>query len=258
MIPIGRVPDYRKSPQQLFTQVAKHFVLITEPFSILSSAGIGHPGAFLTFGDLNLGKGYRVSRGSQTQVTLYQDGTSLEGMAVYLDQIIALSTAHLLSAEDDIFQIDSEGHAFHFGDLKLQHDWHREARDLVNLHAHPPLETRADLEEAFWRTLCGDTEVTSRPAPSHFGTYYTSWVELPDRLQSFIQEDGSLDTLPEDEEFGGLIRMANQWGVAMGQGCAARRICVLKEGYIGLVPSGTKVGDVRWVFLGVPRPYVLR
>jgi hypothetical protein len=268
------VPDYRKSPQQLFTEVAKYFVSIAEPFSILSSAGIGHErnyddlpswvpdwttptaGAFLNVP--NLGKGYRGSRGSQTQVTLYQDGTSLEGMAIYLDQIIALSTVHLPGAEDDIFQIDPEGHAFHLGDLKLQRDWHREARDLVNLHARPPLQTRADLGEAFWRTLCGDTEVSSRPALSHFGTYYTSWVELLDRLQSFIQEDGSLNTLPEDEEFWDLIGMANQRGVAMGQGCAARRVCVSKEGYIGLVPSGTKVGDVIWEFLGAPTPYVLR
>jgi len=270
------VPDYRKSPQQLFTEVSKYFVVIDQPFSILSSAGIGHEqkyndlpswvpdwttptaGADFNFGEPTLGKGYKASGTSQAQVDLCQDGTLLKGEAMYFDEIVALSTVHVPYAEDDIFQVDSEGHAFNVGDINLHRDWYRDAFDLVKAHAHPPLETREDLGEAFWRTLCGDTEITSRPAPFEFGTYYSSMVEVLNRLDTFVQEDGTSKALPEDEKFWDLVGKANRWGAAMGQGCSMRRVCVTKGGYIGLVPPGTEVGDVIWVFLGAPTPYVLR
>jgi hypothetical protein len=271
------IPDYRKSPQLLFTEVAQHFVSTGDPFSILSSAGIGHErtvndlpswvpdwttptiAADLNFGDPEICRGaYRASGRSQFQMTVRQDGKSLRAAAIYLDEIKELGAHDRQFADDDLFHVDAEGHAFNTGDYKLHRKLYTEAWHLATTHARPPLRRRSDLREAFWRTLCGDTDVTSRPAPPKFEIYFSSWLKLMDKVDEFILEDGSLKSLPEDEEFWDLVGDTSPWGVAMGQGCSQRKFCVTREGYIGLAPLRTMIGDEIWVFLGAPTPYVLR
>lgn len=271
------IPDYSKTPQLLFTEVSQFFIWRGQPFGILSRAGIGHErkieglpswvpdwttptvGAELDFGDAKYVKGaYRASGQSHADITVCEDGNSLRAAAIYIGEIIALGAVQSLRAKDDLFHVDSEGHAFHLGDHKLHRDWLTEARNLAELYGHPPLRTRADLDEAFWRTLCGDTEVTSRPAPPRLGMYYESWVQLLERMERYVPEDGSVKTLPDDEEFWDLVGNAQRWGVAMGQCCSERKFCATKEGYIGLVPPNAKIGDEIWVVQGAPTPYALR
>jgi hypothetical protein len=266
------VPDYTKSPQLLFTEVARHLISTGELFTVLSRAGIGNKrkygdlpswapdwttltmGAEFNFGDPKYCKGaYNASGRSQTQITVLQDQNLLEVGALYLDDIMALSDVCPLHSEDDTLKVDSEGHVFNVDDLKAHYDWHSEAWSLATTHGRPPLGKRANLQEAFWRTLAGDTEGTSRPADLTLGEYYTSWIELISRWDSF-----DALPLPNDDEFWDFVGKAKKWGVLEGQGCSQRRFCVTKKGYLGLVPPGAAINDEIWVLLGAPTPHIFR
>jgi hypothetical protein len=146
------------------------------------------------------------------------------------------------------------------------------------------------LEDEFWRTTLGDMDTNGRPASNDS---IEGWKTLVGESENLPREDAytearknhessrrllqAMDT--EDNKFRHLLSSdlshANQehqgsFGSILGARTTrsflnryplfafGRRMCMTKNGYIGLVPEGTKLGDVVAIFPGASTPHILR
>jgi hypothetical protein len=70
--------------------------------------------------------------------------------------------------------MNSKDHQFYAKDHRKNVKWHSEAWSLAQEKANPPLKTRRDLKEAFWRTLASDIELTTHLASPSLRKLYES------------------------------------------------------------------------------------
>jgi hypothetical protein len=269
-------PNYTKTPQGLFTELAWHFVESDDPFRVLYCAGIGFERKYedlpswvpdwtssLTGGDLTLANPrydaatFRASNRSRPKVSFCHEQRQLTVGALYVDEIAHLGGVCAQGDDNEDLVVDSNGSGFYPERNKQEYRWHAEALHLATTYANPPLRKSRDLREAFWRTLATDLEVTTRPASVAVGEMYACWVQTVDLIEQRISEDGKLLPFLADE-FWKMTERANRWRAVMGQGCVGRRFCVTKNGYLGLVPPRSEKGDLIWVILGASIPYVIR
>ncbi|KAK3352467.1 hypothetical protein B0T25DRAFT_631238 [Lasiosphaeria hispida] len=131
---------------------------------------------------------------------------------------------------------------------------HMTSRKLAIRYAPDPYApTGQPLEEAFWRTLVGDTDYR-RPADAHLGLACRVWERIV--VAQCLADTGVLDEDLIDETNGaptlGEMRAAGQMDAAMQLSllwnsnrvmcCAGRAFCITKKGYMAMVPLGTEKG----------------
>ncbi|KAI7763653.1 hypothetical protein LZL87_014008 [Fusarium oxysporum] len=132
------------------------------------------------------------------------------------------------------------------------------------------------LEEAVWRTLIGDKTSSARPAPASCGNSVRTLMEFlrdlgdrfgVDRLLSSmssmspeeIQRD--LGVTPEQQQE--VQRAYKEFEEIdflfdIGKGASTFIFCVTENGYIGMVPQVSEVGDDICLVYGVDVPCILR
>ena len=127
---------------------------------------------------------------------------------------------------------------------------------------HP---TGQSLEEAFWRTLIGDTgPFFERPAPAVYGTYYLYflWGDKEAAIRAVLGLCGypieglPVEGLPADP--GERIRLSSQWATAAQRCCLSRRLAATNSDFIGIVPPETTLGDRIAIIPGVSTPFIVR
>lgn len=135
-----------------------------------------------------------------------------------------------------------------------------EWRSMTSIDQDPSQPYRGGdaISDAFWRTLCLDIDAgsalemnpaskTKRAKPEHESIYMGFWYRELLAHYKFPQPDGVRD-LSEIDTFNAHISRAT----------ARRRFFVSREGFIGLGPPGTKVGDKICVLAGGKVPFILR
>jgi hypothetical protein len=152
--------------------------------------------------------------------------------------------------------------------------WTQEARAFARKYVADPYPTTPPqpLSEVLWRTLIGDRTASSRPAPPHYGQQFERLDEICKAFQKEVEEHGTdfsnylkngggvslLGTFPNFDVLRDFMRDMYNKGSLFGSEYFPRKLCVLGNGYLGVVPKNAKVGDVVCVVLGAQVPFVFR
>ncbi len=151
--------------------------------------------------------------------------------------------------------------------------WMKEAEDLAHKYAVDPYYNGQSLSEVVWRTVIGDRTWAARPAPREYGVNIAKMKEALHALKSIVAVYGTdLNGLkehpPDVDPLKGSFPtwdslkafMRDMYNVAWlcGQPSFPRSFAVTNEGYVAMVPKGTRSGDIICTIWGAQVPFVLR
>ncbi|CAI4220150.1 unnamed protein product [Parascedosporium putredinis] len=145
-------------------------------------------------------------------------------------------------------------------DLVYLPRWHASTLALAARHASDPYPFTTPgqtLREAFWRTLVGDADKDSRPAPAYLADVYADAVALWEEMLPYGLDEGRTMTLPDDEEHWARQKRAGVWSNAMAYCVTGRSLCATAAGYLGCVPRWARAGT-RSSWCAGPAPLVVR
>lgn len=131
----------------------------------------------------------------------------------------------------------------------------------------PYRPTNQPLQEAFWRTLVGDT-VFSRPAHAELGRGCRLWERLMANtvdpagtnvdLVDETNTEPSVDEIKAAGQMHEAFRETLLWNGTRSNCCTGRRFCVTGRGHLAMVPPGVEEGDSLAILYGLHTPFVLR
>lgn len=276
-------PDYSKPADDVFTMVATH-LLQSNCNEILSLAGIGYDRNLpqlpswvpdwtnlsikdtrrLNFSKISHSSRYRASK-FVPLVHYFPSPGMLSITGHIFDSVLHLSPVHTYTAHNQ-----GEGPLTQQEMVAVTRS-HFTSRRMAVQHIRDPYPaTGQPRDEAFWRTLIGDTE-TSRPADSQLGEGCNVWERLmlaESRGDSDIERDFAAemeDLLTEDdiraqgvEHALMVMRRAFFWNSNRIMCCTGRKFCVTEKGFMGMVPPGTREGDLLVVLYGLHTPFAVR
>ena len=147
--------------------------------------------------------------------------------------------------------------------------WVLESQKFIQRYAPDPYHNQQPLSEAFWRTLIGDRTLSERPAPAKYGEHFEKLRELLDLIKSSKGQLDSPINLAEfieraSSQFSDLktlrdfIRDMSRVASLCGQPSFPRRLGVINNGYIIVVPKFTRKDDIICLIFGCEVPFVLR
>ncbi|KAG0649579.1 Heterokaryon incompatibility [Hyphodiscus hymeniophilus] len=281
-------PDYNKDTRTVYTEAA-HYVLGTKhPLALLGYAGIGDRGTSrgtssspaspavldlpswvpdwtcpprATALDQPLHNHYDQTQyyasGFSKPDFSFSDTNILTIAGACVDEIVEVTEVCNMSEKgtkkEPGQKIETYGSRFDPVQIAAVVEWHDTALRLAHLHSP---KHRFEVEEAFWRTLIGDMTPSSRPAPAAIGEDYDNWISSTRLVHRFLQREGKGHALPRD--LGPTSTEFAIWGTYMGLCAKNRRFCVSRKGFMGMVPPGTREGDLVAILAGAKTPYVLR
>ena len=130
------------------------------------------------------------------------------------------------------------------------------------------------LEEAVWRTLVGDKTTTTRPAPAEYGDAWNTCTRFMQALGEHPPVEkagidfftwvakGVLSRFGAEavQEFQEASKKFEELNVLFdsGEGSSPHVFCITDNGYIGMAPALSQVGDTVALIFGSEIPYVLR
>ena len=270
-------PDYEnKTTREVYMDAARYALQTKAPLALLPFAGIGDrtsasvPDIPSWVPDWTIPRRpstldqplhnhyektqYYASLTTKPEVNLDPISNVLTLGGAIVDEITALSTICHFERPDSVSLAESYGSSFHPRQAAAHINWHDEAFTLAL--GGSVLRRRSSVEEAFWRTLIGDMTPSSRPAPAALADDYRNWAVCSRLVHRFCRLNGKGTPLPP-----GLSPASPAfaiWGTAMGFCAARRKFCVTRRGYMGMVPQGSRPGDLVAIILGAKTPYVLR
>ncbi|KAK0102685.1 hypothetical protein ONS95_006287 [Cadophora gregata] len=276
-------PDYSKSVEKVYRDTAVYLLQSKEPFSVISSAGIGskrklelpswvpdwtspptgapftHPSYFDDFSpDL------RASACGNTQAKIHFDAGSPDVLGldgIIFDEVTFAGKPFDYSAEDDEgCVVDEVGNRFWPQEFIGNYLWYEEAHNLAQKHGTKYGTDYDAIENAFWRTLVGDQTPFKRPAPDILYRDYKQWVELSKYNDQIAREilAKERNSLPTDERYWQTVQDTATWGTALGTCASMRKFAVTKEGHMAMLPTLAEVDDVISVVCGCRYPLLLR
>lgn len=177
---------------------------------------------------------------------------------------------HFTSACD--FSQEPENAPSILSSMPKQVKWLQEVEDFIATHLS--FITQGEREEIMWRVLIGDRGAKTRPAPPSYGKHFKMARTKLRRLQAVVDEYGTNDLLklmqairdhgpfgevPTAEELGDMTRDMIRGDALYESPAFPRKMAISKEmGYVGMVPKGTRTGDLLVIFWGAEVPFVLR
>lgn len=283
------IPDYNKPVDQVFTE-ATHAILDSTQnrISVLSLAGVGFHRDMIALPSWvpEWGSGdrttsltnscnrkaasvydYQASSTTLPEISIVPDRPRLLRVnGIQADEITSLGTHPPLQ-----FVVVTDPVRNKHEDQPLL-DWIEDAAMLVDKRIQDPYATS---DGPFWRTLIGDrllsSEGTFRVAPVRYGDFFHAMIKrcpyktllfdasnltgmelIAQVVTPITQAFGTLEAFLEFDAQGSLF------AAAMGPHAYRRTFCCTKNGYMGLVPPGTRIGDVVCVLFGMQTPVVLR
>jgi hypothetical protein len=129
----------------------------------------------------------------------------------------------------------------------------RDSKHIHNAYQHASIPHT--VEELFWRLLIGNRTTTERPAPLHVEEMYKTYMQLAIEPQQNIGEGLSQTALKDVIQ---QVQGAWEYGGWASRASGNRRVCVTKNGYVGLVPQLSMRGDMVAVVLGAQTPFLVR
>jgi len=261
------VPDYTLTLHQVYRQVVRELIGVTNCLSILNGTleKSGHlpswvpdwrtPTDPLELQRLRRIDLYNASNGKMPFIRLLGDDV-LETAASKIDVVAAVSDVMLYTGEPD--------------PQKTFRQWY----SLAGLDHNPerPYVAGGTWIDAYWRTLCGDSVFNgeigdyavnncySRAGPE-YSSLYGFWSRVPDisspsllDIADTTEVDLVLDTVGSAKQEIDTAHIDH----AIRSATANRRFFLTKSGYMGLAPPSTLVGDKVYVFLGGRTPFIVR
>jgi len=294
---LGLVPDYKNTVEHVYCDIARLLVTnFGEPFFILSFAGTGY-GRNLTKmpswvpdwsvtrnGQPTLGHTgnnpgktiyYHAGDAAQFQVYLRAARSNLSPRSMHLSGAFVDIIVYIGQVPDEITTVwDAKSNPW-LDYLHKRLIIHRDAQRIARLNQSDVYPTGCSSHEAFWRTLIGDTVGQTRPAPLEYGLHCEEWERMTQdaidawargaiALGRFIKEGIDVEFEPpllfKADKDADRKRCHNyaSWTTAAARYSYSRRFCVTSEGYFGLFPPGTRLGDQVWVILGAQTPFLCR
>jgi hypothetical protein len=239
------IPDYNRPAPDIYIDVARYLLLKKESLELLRQAGLGFernlkglpswvPDYSTSPGCGRLGA-YTASRATQSNTQFVLNIKELHVQGIVVDAISRVGLVHGDPKTGFIFS----------GSMEF-FDWFLEVRQSFHIQ-----ETD---EEAFWRTIIVNRcdaeglEIPDAAYASNFKSFvsiFTSVHESP--LPPHQQHYSASEKLK-----------ANTFRSALCYGTFGRRFCTLRDGSIGMVPAGTREGDLVCVLYGVGVSLVIR
>ncbi|KAI3319769.1 hypothetical protein HD806DRAFT_507953 [Xylariaceae sp. AK1471] len=270
-------PDSSKNVEKVYTDVARHLIP-TEPQDVLSYAGIGYrrkldslPSWSPDWTSVAIRDTYRMHFAKIQRSARFACGAGFPLLVAFSDdpgqRLVMRILGHVL---DEVHRVGPEmGYTAHNAGLGGTDEEitgifrsHMCSRQLVMDHARQPYPTGQPLEDVFWRSLIADTQF-ERPAPVELGVGCREWersLSQVARLEpDYMGDWDKANDAPSLEEMADrATRLSLEWNSARIMAATGRAVAVTKEGYVGMVPPGTEVGDLMCVFYGMNTPFVIK
>jgi hypothetical protein len=253
-------PDYNKSVQQVYIEVARHLMTTNRSLDLLSDAGITYEDRLSSLPswvpNLNVDRNPRLGSpsemayhagGNTSPVFHWKKGANDLIMRGYLLDTVTHQTSY--------FDYTPEG----FRPARLLRDYFSQVAVLL-IRQGFDLEDTA-VQDSLMRTMVADRDLDDKPLHSDFPTLFASFVEYqrhPELYEEGFSYLGVKGADPAKDEKFGIAMCARQYTLPMESCLPRRRFCLTKGGRMGIVPTGTQVGDVIAIFHGTTVPFVLR
>jgi hypothetical protein len=147
-------------------------------------------------------------------------------------------------------------------DVKRQHSWYFEMRDMTEEHIPALYRTGQPKDEALWRTMIGDHGLDGvRPAPQEYGDHYRLWQCILADFDHFIaccKQDIIPPGFKNGQDLVDMTVRYTRFNSVVGSFNSKRQFCITENRYIGMVPPGTQLGDRVCILLGTDTPFVIR
>jgi hypothetical protein len=175
-----------------------------------------------------------------------QTGASLFLSAFVLDTIVELAPSMNSGVSNPAQQFNQEQA---MEDLQqMPRNSYEFIRDSAYVHnPYPYTAPPQQVDELVWRLLIGDRTNTHRPAHADVRDLYEVFLH-------FLQ--GPEFAGANDVEL--LTQKCHEYATFAGRAWFQRRVCITKNGYVGLVPPFTIIGDVVAVVVGAQTPFIVR
>jgi Fe-S cluster biosynthesis and repair protein YggX len=273
-------PTTKKSIVEVFKDAAKYLLYSETRLRLLSFAGIGYfaeinpilsPDASETLPSWcpDWTRQPRVHLGLLSEMALYRAGRDelafnfprissrgsliLDGQRLDLIAHLGPILMEVEMAKDGSWSINEASDPY----ISITDTWTLLSNSDCIKTPYPYTEPNQPLREAFWRTLIGDLGETTRPAPDSCGECFEKWLKFG---AGFANSDWPVETgLPISSP---LLETFNEaiarFAALISRLSPERRLCITNEGYIGMVPPYSSVGDVVCLISGARVPYVFR
>jgi hypothetical protein len=151
-----------------------------------------------------------------------------------------------------VFEMENEGNV-------VRESWKLIVDSKCVKRPYPYTEPKQQLQDVYWRTLCGDRTQTHRPAPASCGHEFERW----ETFQNNMKARGVYSTIAADPKTplpSGLIGAYGsvKFGALFPNCAFGRKLCITERGYIGAVPPFSRKGDIIHLIGGAQVPFVLR
>jgi hypothetical protein len=262
-------PDYSLPVHQLYQNFARHVISRTESLEILRVASCGHASHLPTWvpdwdQKPSGWNGHHQRMGSALRVLF-------DTRAKRFESTIGSSAKNCFS--DGMGVLRTQGYCVHkvLDITKPLHDRHAAVaftrRQIVAIlenwenfaqrHVSDIYPTGEPFDEAFWRTLMGNSDVEGQDIDSieydgHFEQGFEVFMEREAKLSRLLNQK-------EEAEREDLIsQISHPFYLSMMAATYDQVFFISSQGYIGLAPSGTRVGDHLCLLLGASVPFILR
>jgi len=284
--------DYQLSIEDVLMNTARYFIKRPGAIEVLQNAGIGwivesdgteapkmpswvadwsrprRVGCELSYSSYKEGFLYRAAVEKKAQVRELDDRT-IELAVVHVDYIKTRGKTKSYPPENVILDEQEASD-------KWVH-WLREATSIAR-SLPSKYHISQSQSEAFWRTCIADRNGVTRPASPSYGEKYLDFRQFNLRRyalnhprstpgpypisenENLLPEEGQLLEARYKERKPDMAHIQNAllFSDAMVACCNGRCFAVTEKGYIGIVPPGTKEGDMLCLVMGAQVPFVLR
>ncbi|RYO75454.1 hypothetical protein DL762_009992 [Monosporascus cannonballus] len=277
------IPDYRKTPSQVYTEVSQRLIVEEGTTALFSLAGIGfnHPRKVQSLPSwipdfseqrpnfplaemASPQKSYHASKMTKPHVRIANDsdGRAICVNGILVDEVVCVCSTRALNY--DLWP----GERYKVLDMaRAKHEWIKQAESRVSSllgESRNRVDGRSQFDQ-FWYTLVAKRISGSSKDPEEYYDLYKSWRQLLRAVavvgQNTAYEDVGADIIRgtdpkviEDIDNGSIT----SFDINFSEVCVGRLVAVTGAGRLCLVPPLTREGDVVFIPFGAQVPYAFR
>jgi hypothetical protein len=261
--------DYVETVDQVLQRVASFLISKHSTIDVLSLAqGVGKSGyswlpditsrllcnalAGSTRSD-DITRTYNACNGRDAEIRIGTQGTPIVRGA-FFDEIERLGKSY--EDPEDISPTEQFWRVY---------EWEERAYDMID--GDESIICQDGVYDAYWRTLIGDRAPIGDRAGPEFGDSYDAFQEFKlvwlrnkgdPTTKTGEEDENALEDLDDGPLLLELQQNAALYRTALGEMLPGKRFCVTKQGYLGMVPKESQVGDSIYVPFGADVPFIIR
>ncbi|RYP40497.1 hypothetical protein DL767_001626 [Monosporascus sp. MG133] len=278
------IPDYRKTPSQVYTEVAQHLIVGKGTIALLSLAGTGfnHPRKVQSlpswvpdfseqrpnFPLADMASDQKLYHVSKTTKPKVRIANGSDGQEICVSGILADEVVRLCSTRTLDYGL-RPGERYKVLDMaKTKHEWLKEAESRCSSvldASQSGVDGRSQFDQ-FWYTLVMKRTAGSSKDPEEYYDAYKLWRQLSGAIAG-VGKDVAYEYVGRDIIYRGadpkLIQgiddgSITSFDISFSEACVGRLVAVTRAGRLCLVPPLTREGDVVFIPFGAQVPYAVR